>query len=185
MNGIKFKAWWKSRLPASSEMFSVYSVIVFWVFGWGVLIFLFNFPSWLLMVSLWEILGYFSYGMLSFFLDSIFLLGLILVAAMLLPPVWLRNDFSAGGSALAGLLFAWITVFQVAFLFLMDMPASQMAAFLLVIAVSLFLSVLVARRLSPIRKLVLWFASSTGLFVYLYGFLTAVSLLVVLIRNFA
>ena len=66
----------KSRFPARSEIFPVYSVIVFWSYTYGLLVLMFNLPSWMLMVPLNEILGYFSYGMAASFLDTPTLLAI-------------------------------------------------------------------------------------------------------------
>ena len=175
--------WIKRRLPSWDEIFPVYSVVVFWAYSWYMLVFVFKLPSWMLEVTFGEIFAYFSYGMLFVFLDTIQLLAILIVLAFILPPAWLKNDFPASGGVLAGLLFAWIVFVQFSLRTLFELPLFQQVSFLLVIILSLIVTELVVRRLPVFRKIILWFISSTSVFVYLYGFLTAIGILVVLIRN--
>ena len=175
--------WIKYRLPNWPEIFPVFSVIVFWAYSWYILMFTFKLPSWMLEVTFGEILAYFSYGMFWVFLDAIQLLAILVSVALILPPAWFKNDFSVSGGALAGLLFAWIVFVQFSLRTLFGLPAFQQLALLLVIMLSLIVTVLVVRRLLFFRKIILWFISSTSIFVYLYGFLTVIGILVVLIRN--
>jgi hypothetical protein len=176
--------WIKHRLPSWAEMLPVYSVILFCSYTYGLMVFAYNVPSWILMVPLGEILGYFSYGMVLFFLDTLPQLVLVLAMAALLPRPWFLNDFAAVGSVVAGVLFFWITIVQLAFGSLVTMLTPRFVASLAVAFLIHLVSMVVAvKRLPLIRKAVLWLSSSTGLFVYLYGFLTVVGLVVVLIRN--
>jgi len=158
-------------------------VIVFWSYSYSLLVLMFNLPSWMLMVPLGEILGYFSYVLVLAFLDTLLILALMLGVTFLLPRAWFRDDFVASGSMTAGLLFFWITIVQLAFGFLMTLPVVQFLVFILAAFISLAVAVVIVRRMPAVRKFVLWLASSTSIFIYLYGFLTAVSVVVVLIRN--
>ena len=173
----------KDRFPSRSEIFPVYSVIVFWSYTWSILIFMFNLPSWILLTRLGEILGYFSYGVVFTFFDTLLMLGLILGTAFVLPCAWLRDDFVAVGSAIAGLLFFWVTIIQMTFGTLITWPASRFWLLLCAALASLIVSVVVIRRLPLLRKPILWLASSAGIFVYIYGFITMFGIVVVLIRN--
>ena len=175
--------WVKGHLPSWPEIFPVYSVIVFWAYSWYMLMFMFKLPSWLLEVPFGEIFAYFSYGVLLVFLDTIQLLAILVSVAFILPPAWFRNDFSTSGGALAGLLFAWIVFVQFSLRTLFGLPAFLQLTLLLVVILSSIVTVLVVRRLPFFRKIVSWFISSASTFVYLYGFLTAIGILVVLIRN--
>jgi hypothetical protein len=171
------------RFPSRSEVFAVYSVIVFWAYTWGVLMFMFDLPGWMLMASLWEILGYFSYGAAAIFLDTLILLGLVLGLSALLPGAWLRDDFSVSGGVLAGMLFAWITFAQVSFGVLATLPVNTLLLLFLTALAILVLTIVIVRRLPPLRRFALWAASSSAIFVYIYGFLTALGFVVILLRN--
>jgi hypothetical protein len=136
------------------------------------------------MVPLGELLGYFSYGMILLFLDTFLLLMLVLAMTALLPRKWFLVDFAAIGSAVAGVLFFWIILIQLAYTKLVTMPASWLEVFLgAAFLIHLVFAMLAVKRLTIFRKAVLWFASSAALFVYIYGFLTALGIVVVLIRN--
>lgn len=175
----------KHYLPVGSDIFPVYSVIVFWAYSWGVLIFMFNLSSWILKVPLGEILGYFSYGMLYVFLDTLLILAILLFFSAILPASWFRNDFPASGALAAGSLFFWLIFFQVSFNVVAELPPASILAVILVALLILILSLVISRRISWIHKALVWFGSATGIFVYLYLFLTALGLVVVLIRNIA
>ena len=88
--------WIQGRLPSWTEIFPVYSVIVFLTYSWYMLIFMFKLPSWMLEVTFGEIFAYFSYGLLLVFLDTIQLLAILVIVAFILPPTWLKKDFPTG-----------------------------------------------------------------------------------------
>ncbi len=172
-----------ARLPARSEVFSVYSVIVFLCYSWGVFVFMFNLPSWILMSPLGEVAAYFAYGLTFTFLDTILQLALVLLVTLLLPAAWLQKDFVVSGSVFAAMSFFWILVVQIVFLEVAKEPFTSLWMVIAVAVITTVLFVFVFRRYSLFRKPVLWLSSSTGVFVYIYGFLTAISLVAVLIRN--
>jgi len=173
----------RDYLPSRADIFTVYSAIVFWSYTWALYLFLYNLSSWMLTVSLWEIIGYFSYAMAAVFLDALLSLFILVGAAFILPSSWLKNDFAASGAALAGLLFFWVTLIQLAFGTIAKLPGAQLIEIFIVILASLVVDVLVVRRISLLRKITLWFSSSAGVFVYLYCFLSALGFVVILIRN--
>lgn len=173
----------KRYFPAGSDIFSVYSVIVFWAYSWCVLIFMFNFSSWILKVPSSEILGYFSYGLLFAFLDTLFMIAILLALSAILPGSWFRNDFVVSGTLAATSLFFWVTFFQVSFFVLMESSMMTALLILLVAVVILILSLIITRRFPLIRKAFQWFASACGVFIYVYGFLSVIGLVVVVLRN--
>ncbi|RJP54470.1 MAG: hypothetical protein C4583_02350 [Anaerolineaceae bacterium] len=175
--------WIRERLPAWPGIFPVYSALVFWAYGWYMLMFMFKLPSWMLEVTFGEIVAYFSYGLILVFWDTVQMLAILVGLSFVLPRSWLNDDFSVSGTALAGLLFFWIMFAQFAFVGLVNLPPSQQIAVLVVALLGFILAVLLVRRFPAFRKLAVWFGSSAGIFAYLYGFLTALGVVVVLIRN--
>lgn len=173
----------RERLPSRSDTFAVYSAVVFWSYTWGILLFLFNLPSWLLMSPLGDILAYFSYEMAAIFLDTLLLLAILVLAAFFLPSSWLKTDFAVTGAALAGILFFWVTIIQISFVVIVTLFSAQIVMLIVVAFASLIMMALVVRRIAPIRRFVAWFASNASLFVYIYGFFTALGFIVILLRN--
>jgi drug/metabolite transporter (DMT)-like permease len=173
----------KNLLPIRSGIFPVYSVIVFWSYSWGLLVFMFNLSSWILKVPLNEILGYFSYMMVFLFLDTIILMLFVLSLSAILPRKWLRDDFEVKGTLVASTLFLWIVFIQVFFNTILNEAINSIYLIILIAFVILVLSMIIVKRIPRIQKVITWFASAAGIFVYLYGFLTIFSLVIVIIRN--
>lgn len=183
MNRLFIMKWIKSRLPDWAEIFPVYSVIVFWAYSWFMLVFVFNFPSWLLEITFGEIFSYFSYGVIFVFLDTIIVCAILLGVASVFPSAWLKDDFLVSGSAVASLLYLWIILVQLSYFVIMKLSTSNLLFLSLSILATFSLAVLLVRRVPPFRKAVIWFKSATGVFVFIYGFFTGIGFLVVLIRN--
>jgi hypothetical protein len=173
----------KRFLPSSSDVINVYSIIVFWAYSWCLFVFVFNLPGWILKVPFSEILGYFSYGMIYVFFDTLLFLAIILLLSAILPVRWFRNNFVVSGALTATMLFFWVVFFQVNFNLLLESPENNNLLILLVAMVILILSLELARRLSLIQKVFSWFASACVVFVYVYGILTVIGFVVVIARN--
>lgn len=171
------------RLPPRADIFPVYSLIVFWVYSWAVLVFLFNLPSWMLQIPISEILAFLCYALVFAFLDSLLMLGIVLLAAAGLPAAWLRDDFSVGGGILASCLILWVIIVNPIFAELVKWPAWHIALILFLAVFSAAVFVWIGRRVRQLRRFTLWLGTSAGLFVYLYGGLSVIGLLVVLARN--
>lgn len=83
----------KKRLPAFASILPVFAVIAFLVYGWTMIVFLWKLPSWILYLTLGEILAVFAYSMTFALLESFLILTLLLLACMALPPAWMRDAF--------------------------------------------------------------------------------------------
>lgn len=173
----------KNRFPIFSEIFTVYSVIVFFWYSWAMLVFLYNLPSLMLSASLDEILSYFAYGMVFVFLDTVLVLAILLGVTGLAPSSLLKDDFIAGGSVLAILFFFWMSVINFALGYLAYWPEWKVFMVLVTILASIILFEYIFRRFSIPRRIILWLSSSAGIFVYPYGFLSAIGVIVVFLRN--
>ena len=84
----------RDRIPPVAAILSVYAVIAFMVFGWTILNFLWEFSSWIFFLTTGEILTIFAYSMVSDLLESLVILGFLLLVCLILPGHWLRNVFS-------------------------------------------------------------------------------------------
>ena len=99
------------RLPVLQSIFSVYGVIVFFTYGWSMLLFSWVLPSWLKYLTLNEIGIMFMYQLWVNLIESLAFLVFLLILSIVLPARWLREQFSL----VAG-LFAIVSLGLLAFL---------------------------------------------------------------------
>ena len=88
------------RLPKFQDILSVYAVIATMLFTWSALLFFWYLPSWMHFMSIGDIAAVFSYVMASSFLEGLSFLLLLLVLCFILPSEFLRENFSAQGTAI-------------------------------------------------------------------------------------
>ncbi len=91
----------KSRLPAQNDILPVLAVISFMVYGWTLVVFLWKVPSWVMYLTTGQILVVLAYSMTATMLESLVVLGIIIILCLLLPARWLRDVFITRGSIAA------------------------------------------------------------------------------------
>jgi hypothetical protein len=99
------------RLPKSQAILQVYAVIAVMFSGWTITAFLRKLPSWLLTLNMGEIFTVFSYAMFTNLIESLMVLGLLLLSCILLPSRFLRDEFVVRGTILAMGLIGSLMVF--------------------------------------------------------------------------
>lgn len=173
----------KNRLPEFSAILSVYAVISSLIYGWTLVIFLWKLPSWILFLTISEIMVLLAYSLTSALMESLAVLGTLLLASALLPPAWMRDLFVARGTftAITGLGAIMLYLYQYASIgydFINELIPWSLAA--------LGLTLLVAFLAGRIRLLVrtaAWISDLLTIFVYVSVPASLVSLLIVLYRN--
>jgi hypothetical protein len=173
----------KSRLPASSAILPVFAVISFLVYGWTLVIFFWKLPSWVMFLTLDEILVNLAYAMTAALLESLAVLGLFLLLSILLPAAMMKDVFVTRGTvaALIGLGSIMLYMYrfsEVGYSFLDDLLLWNLSS----LALTLLLTFL-APRLNFIVRLAAWTSDRVTVFVYLFLPISALSLIVVLYRN--
>jgi hypothetical protein len=83
-----------NRLPTRIDIELVLGFLCFAVFTWSIRGFLAELPSFLLYYNIGNIFGVFSYMMAFALLESLFIMGLLLLTAFLFPERWLRQGFA-------------------------------------------------------------------------------------------
>jgi len=81
-------------------LWGVFSSAAFCVFSWSLVIFFWDLPSFLLRLSLGDILGYAAYQFLFALLESLTVTIFIAALGLILPAKYLRNNIQASGTAL-------------------------------------------------------------------------------------
>ena len=172
------------RLPNFQAIVPVYAVTAVMLAGWTITAFLWKLSAWLLLLTLGEILTLFAYAMVTNFLESLIILGSLLLVCILLPRHLLRDHFAVRGTILAigiiGALMVFVGLHRQfgiaggAGLFLGPLTA------LLLTAVLLGLS---ARGMGTIQSAVLWISDRLIVFLFLLLPVFLVSSLYVVYRN--
>lgn len=172
------------RFPNRSAILPVYAVIAVPIFGWTITSWLWKLPSWLNFLTPSDIIAIFFYAMLTAFLESLFLAGLLLLLSFLLPARMFRDQFLVRGTWLAlGLAISilgngiWrgMTRFTYAEISLVLWSVIS----LLAIAFLTFISA----RLRFMVSAAAWISDRLIIFLYILIPLSILSILVVIVRN--
>ena len=87
----------RRKLPVRAEVFSVFNVLIFVVFGWSIRGFLFEIPSFLLYLNLGDMTAVVFYMMAFAFLECILLTGGLVLVSLILPVNWFKIGFAYKG----------------------------------------------------------------------------------------
>ena len=153
------------RLPGWAGIPPVYAVIVLILYTWTIMWFFWKIPSWLLFMNLGELLSAFSFAMLTNLLESLVVLILVLLPALVLPAGWFREAFTARGSVLAAASLGWMMFVADKFQIKADYPSALINGSPLVLAVIFALSVLVGMH-PTLRKLIESVADRLTVFLF-------------------
>ena len=174
------------QLPRTNEILSVFAVISSMAYGWTLLAFLWKLPSWLDYLAYSEILTVYSYSLLTNFMESIFVLALILLLCVILPARFLRDVFTLRGTIFAISLLG--TMMFVLSFYSDDNPAlmETLPAWLVILVLSSLFMVLLdslSRHVQSITSALLWLSDRLTIFLYVNLPLSLLALIVVTIRN--
>jgi hypothetical protein len=173
----------KNRFPRFAEIIPVYSVIAVLVYGWAMIRFAWRLPSWLHYLTLGDLFGIFSYAMLTSLVESLLLIGLLLGLCALLPSRLFRDAFIVRGAAIALVLLGSIIVYLVMYERIGPTFIERIELWTLA---GLLLAVLFAWLCGRVRLLgaaVAWLADRMIVFLFLLMPLSAVGVIVVILRN--
>ena len=170
--------WFRSRLPDSKQIVQVYALIAFLAFGWMMLVALWTTPSWLISLTIPEILVILAYSFAITFVDSLLGFGVLLLAAVLWPRPRFRDEF---GMRAGWMVFAYYACMIVYVNFGLQHHASLPLWLLIAFLAALALGYL-SRRLPWVGKIT-GFADRLIILLYILIPVSALSILTVLVRN--
>jgi hypothetical protein len=101
MTEIHYPGSFLDRFPSRHEVLLVFAACIFPIHAWTTIVFLYNFPSLILKANLWQILGVFAYALIFALLESLLLLGVFVLLAVILPTKVFRERFVYLGTILA------------------------------------------------------------------------------------
>ena len=176
------KAWFKNHMPDFQQILAVYGIVVLIVYGWTIYWYLWKLPSWLYFMSLSEILTVLAYAMVVNFLESLIVIALPLALSLLLPVQWFRDKFTAEGATLVFILLVLLMQYVTLITALVGIPPG-ISVKILSAVLGTVVAVFLVAKVAFLRKMVDEIANRAVIFVYIFVPLTAVSFLVVVIRN--
>ena len=170
------------KIPDNSMILSVYAIAVMFVYGWTIYWFIWNFPSWIYYLTISEIISIAAYSAVTNLLESMILLCVPLLFALILPSKWVSDRFIAVGALLVafagGLLIYYAPFFQAENSFSFA-PFYWTPVFFVA---SLSLAVVLA-KIRVVANLVELFAERAKIFLYFSIPLSVISIFVVVIQN--
>ena len=88
----------QKKLPTLNEIIPVYSVILFIVFTWTLIIMFYFLPSWLVDIPIKEIIDLITYPFSFALLESLLLIFAIYLMGLILPGRFFNDQFTAQGT---------------------------------------------------------------------------------------
>ena len=170
-----------SRFPKVSQIAAVYSIIVMVIYSWTILWFFWKLSSWLYFLTIWEIVKVFAYSVSTNLFESLAVLALPVLVAVILPKKWFREGFVARSILMVLPGLAYMMYLANLIQGKEDYPSAALQLVPLVVLAILVLVFLVG-RISFLRKLIEGFAELTTVFLYISIPISLVCLLIVLLQ---
>lgn len=154
-------------------MFIVHAWIL-WGFFWIL-------PSWQYHLTAGEIFGVLCYLLVHAFLETLLILGLLLLLAAVLPSCWLKDVFDASGTVIVIVVLVAIVVYQ-NYMGKQPLP-DQFLPWLVVCLVLTIVLSCISVKVKFLRMGIAALADRFVVFVYLQIPLLVLATIVVLVRN--
>jgi hypothetical protein len=166
-------------LPRPEQIYPVYGLVVFCVYGWSIYWFAWNLPSWLSFIPLGQIIGVLSYALTVNLIESLVVLAVLILLSAVLPAKWFRADFvfRAGLTAIS---------FSILGMYLLGnfVPLVELTKDLLIFAVIFIALQYLLGRISLARRVIESFADRSTVFLYISIPVTLLGVINIALRNF-
>ena len=167
-----------NRFPKKQDIYSLYGLIVILIYGWSAYWFVWNLPSWLSFLTAAEIVAICAYALFTNFLESLFVLALVLFLCFYLPEGWLYNDF-----VFRGAVMAICTLVYLMLMLSQHITLSQVGYYGLLTIAVIVLLINFGGRARIFRIGVGMLADRSIIFTYITVPLSIISMFVILVRN--
>jgi hypothetical protein len=171
------------RFPSFTDILPLYALIAVMSYSWTVSKFLWKLPSWLLYLTPGEALSIFAYVMVSALLESMLILGVLLLASLILPGRIFKDAFVVRGTWFVMIFYGSLMIYLTLYA---DYQHALDAYWMIWLAGSTllgFLAAFLSMRLRFARSFALWISDRFIVFLFILIPVSMVSILVVLIRN--
>ena len=176
----------QARIPEKRNIVTVFAVAMFLVYTWTLFTSFWKLPSWLFFLQVGEILSIYAYAFVVNFIESILLLLIALLPAILLPRGWWTDRFIPRGIALILIILGSVTL-HMSLYRTPDTRAALINGQFIWWVGTILLAVLltwIAGSVKWLRSALENMADRFVVFLYIYLPLTVVALLTVVARIF-
>lgn len=170
------------RIPSLGQLAPVYSIIVVVIYAWSILRFFWRLPSLLYSSTAGEIAITYAYLTTVNFFESITILLIPIFLSTILPGRWFFDRFVTKGSLLVS-LGLWYLAYIASHISAEAPFPYDLIRWSPAVAVLILVLVFLLDQISFLRKIVTELADRLTVFLFISIPISAVSLLVVLIRN--
>ena len=174
------------RIPDKRNIVTVFAVAMFLVYTWTLYTSFWKLPSWLFFLQVGEILSIYAYAFVLNFVESLLLLFIVLLPAILLPRPWWTETFISRGFALI-LIVLGSAALHMSLYRTPDSRAvfvsGQVTWWIGTSLIAVILTWIVG-KVNWVRSGLESLADRFVVFLYVYLPLTALALLIVLVRIF-
>jgi hypothetical protein len=173
------------RLPPFADILPVFAISATLFYGWSLVVFIWKLPGWMFFLNLGEMFaGIFAYELVTNLAESLTIVILLLALGAILPPRLLRDNFIVRGglaslTLIVAMMFFLNRQVEVGPSFNRFLPWWMLGA----LALAIFLCWL-STRLPFLRKAISWLGDQLTIFLFILLPLTALALIVVIIRFF-
>ena len=170
------------KIPRWEQVIPVYAVIVMMVYVWSLFQYFWRLSSWLNFSTLGQVGGIYVYTVAVNIIESLLILLVLLALSVILPSKWFSEEFVVKGSTLTLLTLGGLMVFNQTLFEDIVHPSVLLPKLLAFGAVTAFLMFLFG-RIGFLKKTMEEIANRMTVFLYIWMPITAISILVLLVRN--
>ncbi len=163
------------KIPRWEKTIPVYAIIVVMIYTWSLLHFFWRLPSWLNFSTLGDVAILFFYMVVVNFIESVSILLAMILLCAALPSKWFLESFTTKASLLALLGLGSLMAFN-------QNLRDDLIFFTGMIVIVLALTFLLD-RVEFVRKILEELANRMTVFLYIWMPISAIALLIVLVRN--
>lgn len=170
------------KIPKLEEIAPVYAVIVMMIYPWTLTRFLWKLSSWILFASVGDLAALFAYMVVVNLVESILVLLVPLVMSIILPHRWFYDRFKTRSISLV--------LFGLGFLVYLNRNLHADSPFPLTLvrwipmaAIAILGLVFLVDQVGFLRKVLEEVANRLTVFLYISIPISAIALLVILVRN--
>ena len=170
------------KIPKLEEIAPVYAVIVMMIYPWTLTRFFWKLSSWILFVSVGDLAAFFAYMVFVNLLESILVLLVPLAMSIILPRKWFYDRFKTRSISLV--------LFGLGYLIYLNKNLHANSPFPLtlvrwipMVVVAILVLVFLVDQVGFFRRVLEELANRLTVFLYISIPISAISLLVILIRN--
>jgi len=151
------------------------------IYGWTIIRFFWKMPSWLLFMSVWDLLSALSFTLSANLIESLLVLAGVLLLSLVLPGKWFRISFIASGSLTSALSLGYLMLVADHYHSKTELP-SEIFAWAPAVVLIIILLLILFTRISLLKELVEELADRATIFLYLSIPLSAAALASVVIE---